>query len=155
MQWKHSFGTPRNTPHVCRTSRATTGETIRWVDSDWAADVLSRKRWTGGVVKAHGPVVEGFWSKLHSNVALSSAEVQLNSSVKGLSERVGIFHLYQRSLGGILLSVCSLMPALAKVCCCDICGKNQESVDHATLRTVCDTESWDQCGKDSSIRECR
>ena len=41
----------------------------------------------------HGAVV-GFWSKLQSNVALSSAEAEY-ASVKGLSEMMGVCHLYQ------------------------------------------------------------
>ena len=36
----------------------------------------------------------GFYSKLQSNVALSSAEAELNASVKGLSEMMGVCHLY-------------------------------------------------------------
>ena len=33
------------------------------------------------------------WSKVQSNVALSSAEAELNSTVKGLSELVGLYNL--------------------------------------------------------------
>ena len=33
------------------------------------------------------------WSKMQSNVALSSAEAELNASVKGLSELIGVFNL--------------------------------------------------------------
>ena len=68
------------------------------VDSDWAGDVSTRKSCSGGVVLVHGAIV-GFWSKLQSNVALSSAEVELNASVKGLSEMMGVCHLYQELFG--------------------------------------------------------
>ena len=68
------------------------------VDSDWAGDVSTRKSCSGGVVLVHGAVV-GFWSKLQSNVALSSAEAELNASVKGLSEMMGVCHLYQEFFG--------------------------------------------------------
>ena len=33
------------------------------------------------------------WSKVQSNIALSSAEAELNATVKGLSELIGLFHL--------------------------------------------------------------
>ena len=33
------------------------------------------------------------WSKVQSNIALSSAEAELNSTVKGLSELVGLYNL--------------------------------------------------------------
>ena len=36
----------------------------------------------------------GFWSKTQSNIALSSGEAELNSSVKAISESLGVIHLY-------------------------------------------------------------
>ena len=38
------------------------------------------------------------WSKAQSNVALSSAEAELNACVKGLSELLGLFHLVSEVL---------------------------------------------------------
>ena len=65
-----------------------------WSDSDWAGDVLSRKSTSGGVIKIGGTTV-AHWSKLQSNVALSSGEAELNASVKALSEGIGFIHLYE------------------------------------------------------------
>ena len=39
------------------------------------------------------------WSKTQANVALSSAEAELNASVKGLSELIGIHNLISETLG--------------------------------------------------------
>ena len=37
------------------------------------------------------------WSKMQSNVALSSAEAELNATVKGLSELIGVFNLIRET----------------------------------------------------------
>ena len=37
------------------------------------------------------------WSKSQSNVALSSAEAELNPTVKGLSELIGLYHLIEET----------------------------------------------------------
>ena len=37
------------------------------------------------------------WSKSQSNVALSSAEAELNAMVKGLSELIGLCHLIEET----------------------------------------------------------
>ena len=37
------------------------------------------------------------WSKRQSNVALSSAEAELNATVKGLSELIGLYHLIEET----------------------------------------------------------
>ena len=39
------------------------------------------------------------WSKAQSNVALSSAEAELNACVKGLSELIGLFNLISETIG--------------------------------------------------------
>ena len=39
------------------------------------------------------PIV--FWSKTQSNIALSSGEVELNSSVKAISETLGVINLWE------------------------------------------------------------
>ena len=37
------------------------------------------------------------WSSSQSNVALSSAEAELNATVKGLSELIGLYHLIEET----------------------------------------------------------
>ena len=37
------------------------------------------------------------WSKMQSNVALSSAEAELNATVKGLSELIGLYNLVRET----------------------------------------------------------
>ena len=39
------------------------------------------------------------WSKMQSNVALSSAEAELNATVKGLSELIGMSNLINETMG--------------------------------------------------------
>merc|ERR1711873_311871 len=62
-------------------------------DSDWANDKASRKSCSGGTILLAG-VPLSFWSKTQSNIALSSGEAELNSSVKAISESLGVIHLY-------------------------------------------------------------
>ena len=76
-------------------------------DSDWAGDVTTRKSCSGGSLQLGGTTVL-HWSKLQSNVALSSGEAELNASVKGVSEAIGLRELLQEILGmkvGIRVSV--------------------------------------------------
>ena len=48
------------------------------------------------------------WSKSQSNVALSSAEAELNATVKGLSEIVGLHHLIEETQGvTVTLNLCT------------------------------------------------
>ena len=63
-----------------------------WTDSDWAGDSASRKSCSGGSLQLNGTTVQ-HWSKLQSNVALSSGEAELNSAVKGVSEAIGLQEL--------------------------------------------------------------
>ena len=65
-----------------------------YCDSDWANERTARKSCSGGVVLLAGIPV-AFWSKTQSNIALSSGEAELNSSVKVLSEVLGISHLWE------------------------------------------------------------
>ena len=67
-----------------------------WTDSDWAGDLGSRRSTSGGVIIYRGAVMS-HWSKSQSNVALSSAEAELNASVKGLSELIGLSHLVEET----------------------------------------------------------
>ena len=67
-----------------------------WCDSDWAGDLASRRSTSGGVIVYRGAIL-AHWSKSQSNVALSSAEAELNATVKGLSELVGLYNLIQET----------------------------------------------------------
>jgi hypothetical protein len=69
-----------------------------WTDSDWAGDHLSRRSCSGGMLFVHGvPLLH--WSKLQSNIALSSGEAELNGSVKAMSEGIGAFELIRELCG--------------------------------------------------------
>ena len=65
-----------------------------YCDSDWARDIAGRKSCSGGVLLLAGVPVT-FWSKSQSNVALSSGEAELNSSVKAISETLGVINLWE------------------------------------------------------------
>ena len=67
-----------------------------WTDSDWAGDIASRRSTSGGVIVYRGAILM-HWSKSQSNVALSSAEAELNATVKGLSELIGLYHLIEET----------------------------------------------------------
>ena len=67
-------------------------------DSDWAGDASSRRSCSGGFVLWHG-VPLTCWSKLQSNVALSSGEAELNGAVKAMSEGLGALHLIGELVG--------------------------------------------------------
>ena len=69
-----------------------------WTDSDWAGDVASRRSTSGGVIAYRGAIM-AHWSKSQSNIALSSAEAELNATVKGLSEIIGLHHLIEETQG--------------------------------------------------------
>ena len=65
-----------------------------YFDSDWANDIAGRKSCGGGVLLlARVPVT--FWSKSQSNIALSSGEAELNSSVEAISETLGVINLWE------------------------------------------------------------
>ena len=61
-------------------------------DSDWAGDISTRRSCSGGSLQFGGATVL-HWSKLQSNVALSSGEAELNAAVKGMSEAIGLSEL--------------------------------------------------------------
>ena len=69
---------------------------MAWTDSDWAGDVASRRSTSGGFIMCRGAVM-AHWSKSQSNVALSSAEAELNATVKGLSELIALYHLIEET----------------------------------------------------------
>ena len=60
-----------------------------FTDSDWAGDVQSRKSTSGGVVMI-GKHLITHWSRTQATIALSSGEAELNGSVKGASEGMGL-----------------------------------------------------------------
>ena len=72
-------------------------ELVAWTDSDWAGDVDTRRSTSGGAIVYRGATIM-HWSKAQSNVALSSAEAELNACVKGLSELLGLFNLVSEVL---------------------------------------------------------
>ena len=72
-------------------------ELVAWTDSDWAGDANSRRSTSGGVIVYRGATIM-HWSKAQSNVALSSAEAELNACVKGLSELLGLSNLISEAL---------------------------------------------------------
>ena len=61
-------------------------------DSDWAGDERTRKSTSGGTLKLGSHTIQ-HWCKAQSNIALSSGEAELNSSVKGLSAVLGGYEL--------------------------------------------------------------
>ena len=69
-----------------------------WTDSDWAGDVASRKSCSGGYLQLAGTTV-AHWSKLQSNVALSSGEAELNAAVKGVAEAIGVYQIIKECMG--------------------------------------------------------
>ena len=65
-----------------------------YTDSDWAGEVSSRRSTSGGFVLM-GDHNVCHWSKLQSNLALSSGEAELNAAVKGISESIGVRELLE------------------------------------------------------------
>ena len=61
-------------------------------DSDWAGDINSRRSTSGGIVLRSNHVL-CHWSKLQATIALSSGEAEVNASVKGISEVIGVYEL--------------------------------------------------------------
>ena len=59
-----------------------------------ANDIAGRKSCSGRVLLLAGVPVT-FWSKSQSNIALSSGEAELNSSVKAISETLGVINLWK------------------------------------------------------------
>ena len=59
-----------------------------YTDSDWAGDKGTRKSTSGGVLLIGSHFIKS-WSKGQSLIALSSAEAELYSILKGVSEALG------------------------------------------------------------------
>jgi hypothetical protein len=86
---------PRSVLKICPDEKR---ELDIWTDSDWAGDLETRRSCSGGMLFVHGvPLLH--WSKLQSNVALSSGEAELNASVKAMSEGIGCFELLRELCG--------------------------------------------------------
>ena len=63
-------------------------------DSDWAGDINNRSSTSGGF-SMRGNHVLYHWSKLQATIALSSGEAEVNASVKGIRELIGVHELMQ------------------------------------------------------------
>jgi hypothetical protein len=63
-----------------------------YTDSDWAGCKKTRRSTSGGMV-LRGKHLLANWSSQQSNVALSSAEAELNASVKGICEGLGMINM--------------------------------------------------------------
>ena len=64
-------------------------------DSDWAGDHEQRKSISGGGLFV-GDNLIAHWSKMQSNVALSSGEAELDAAVKGISALIGVMELLRK-----------------------------------------------------------
>ena len=69
--------------------QAPTNTLVVMTDSDWAGCPRTRKSTSGGVVLRGGHLIK-HWSGTQSTAALSSAEAELISLVKGASEGIGM-----------------------------------------------------------------
>ena len=63
----------------------------------WAGDVNARRSTSGGLITYSGTVLMN-WSKMQANVALPSAEAELNATMKGLSELIGLNNLISETM---------------------------------------------------------
>ena len=70
---------------------------VAWTDSDWAGDVNARRSTSGGLITYRSTVLM-HWSKMQANVTLSSAEAELNATMKGLSELIGLNNLISETM---------------------------------------------------------
>ena len=68
-----------------------------YTDSDWAGDVKTRKSTSGGCL-LRGRHVVSHWSRTQQNIALSSAEAELNGICKASAEGLGAVYM-ARELG--------------------------------------------------------
>ena len=62
------------------------------VDADWGGCLRTRRSTSGGIV-FRGRHVLGHWSRTQAVVALSSGEAELNASLKGACESIGVREL--------------------------------------------------------------
>ena len=103
-----------------------------FTDSDWAGNKTTRKSTSGGCVM-FGSHLISHWSKVQSNVALSSGEAELNAAVKGLSELIGFIELY-RELDG--RNVFTKILTDASACKGMLFRKGVEKVKHLSTKQL-------------------
>ena len=72
--------------------------------SDWAGDINNRRSTSGGLLLLGDHLLQ-HWSKLQATISLSSGEAELNSSVKGVSECIGIYELWKEWHAGMDIGI--------------------------------------------------
>ena len=76
-------------------------------DSDWASDTKTRRSCSGGLIRVGGNLIH-HWSKTQQTVALSSGEVEMNASVKAISEGIGVTELLKEiGINDVRMIVCT------------------------------------------------
>ena len=85
------------------------------VDSDWAGCQKTRRSTSGGII-FRGAHALSHWSRTQTTVALSSGEAELNASLKGACELVGMRELL-REIGQTSRSRWRAIPAPVRAPC--------------------------------------
>jgi hypothetical protein len=117
-----------------------------WTDSDWAGDVATRRSCSGGVVVWNGVPLTS-WSKLQSNIALSSGEAELNAAVKAVSEGIGALQLIRELCDeACRVSLCTDASACKGIVLRQGCGK----IKHLSVKAL-----WIQGAVESHSIEVR
>ena len=102
-------------------------------DSDWASCKTSRRSCSGGVIM-RGQHLISFWCKLQHKICLSSGEAELYSANKGLSEYMGVLHLYREMLDESWGTLRHLVDASA--CKAILLRKGVGSLKHLEIRDL-------------------
>ena len=77
---------------------------MAYTDSDWAGDRRTRKSTSGGCLM-RGAHMVSHWSRTQQNIALSSAEAELNGICKATAEGLGAIHMSTEFGEHLLLEV--------------------------------------------------
>ena len=93
---KYLVGVPRVVQHFHWQS--SDAELVVYTDADWAGCKRTRKSTSGGLVMRGSHSIK-CWSKTQQTIALSSAEAELASLVKGSCEAIGIDALMKDLMG--------------------------------------------------------